>query len=69
MKKHLIFLILASMALISCQQNTKKISNTPLSIAADSANIKYQCPMKCESDTAYTAPGQCPVCEMDLQNL
>ena len=26
----------------------------------------YQCPMKCEGDKTYTAPGVCPVCNMHL---
>lgn len=26
----------------------------------------YQCPMECEGDKTYDAPGQCPVCNMDL---
>ena len=27
---------------------------------------KYQCPMKCEGDKTYDAPGNCPVCNMKL---
>ena len=27
----------------------------------------YQCPMKCENDKTYNAPGRCPVCNMHLQ--
>jgi len=26
----------------------------------------YQCPMKCEGDKTYIAPGNCPVCNMHL---
>ncbi len=26
----------------------------------------YQCPMKCEGDKTYNAPGNCPVCNMHL---
>lgn len=26
----------------------------------------YQCPMACEGDKTYDAPGSCPVCKMDL---
>jgi len=26
----------------------------------------YQCPMKCEGDKTYAAPGNCPVCNMHL---
>jgi hypothetical protein len=28
---------------------------------------KYACPMHCEGDKTYDAPGKCPVCGMDLQ--
>tara|TARA_R110002050_G_scaffold125855_1_gene246162 strand:- start:2223 stop:2498 length:276 start_codon:yes stop_codon:yes gene_type:complete len=27
---------------------------------------KYLCPMKCEDDKTYDAPGNCPVCNMIL---
>ena len=26
----------------------------------------YQCPMKCEGEKTYSAPGNCPVCNMHL---
>jgi len=26
----------------------------------------FQCPMKCEGDKTYDAPGTCPVCNMHL---
>ena len=29
----------------------------------------YQCPMKCEGDKTYDAPGNCPVCNMHLAML
>jgi hypothetical protein len=29
-------------------------------------DIKYTCPMKCEGDKTYDAPGNCPVCNMKL---
>lgn len=38
-----------------------------LTVAADTAVVKYQCPMKCEGDTSYTTAGTCPVCKMDLE--
>lgn len=28
--------------------------------------ILYQCPMKCEGDKTYNAPGSCPECNMKL---
>jgi len=27
---------------------------------------KYICPMKCEGNKTYDAPGRCPVCNMNL---
>lgn len=27
----------------------------------------YQCPMKCEGEKTYNAPGNCPVCNMHLE--
>ena len=27
---------------------------------------KYKCPMNCEGDKTYDAPGRCPVCNMNL---
>ena len=33
------------------------------------ANAMYQCPMKCEGEKMYDKPGQCPVCNMDLQKV
>ncbi|MDP2721836.1 MAG: heavy metal-binding domain-containing protein [Bacteroidales bacterium] len=34
----------------------------------DNTHLKttYQCPMKCEGDKTYNAPGRCPVCNMHL---
>lgn len=29
--------------------------------------VLYQCPMDCESGKTYDKPGECPVCEMDLE--
>lgn len=30
------------------------------------AKTVYQCPMKCEDNKTYNAPGNCPVCNMKL---
>lgn len=38
-------------------------------VASDTAKVVYQCPMKCESDTAYVDAGSCPVCKMDLEKI
>jgi hypothetical protein len=29
----------------------------------------YHCPMHCEDSKSYAAPGQCPVCKMDLKKI
>ncbi len=31
--------------------------------------VAYQCPMNCQTDTAYANAGKCPVCEMDLEGV
>jgi len=31
--------------------------------------VAYQCPMNCQSDTAYLNAGKCPVCEMDMDGV
>lgn len=82
MKKISITLILAAAIFVSCNNETNnksegKSNNTtttttevaPLTVASENATEKYQCPMKCQGDTAYTTAGQCPVCEMDLVKL
>jgi hypothetical protein len=35
----------------------------------DMAMVEYQCPMKCEGEKTYHAPGACPVCKMDLKEV
>ena len=61
--------IIAAVVFISCNNNsnTNTANAKPLVVATAGATEKYQCPMKCEGDTAYTTAGQCPVCEMDLE--
>ncbi len=44
-------------------------TQSKLKVATDTAVVKYQCPMKCQNDTAYTSPGNCPVCEMELERI
>ena len=29
----------------------------------------YQCPMNCQTDTAFTSAGKCSVCGMDLEGV
>jgi|GEM_PF-1826709 len=46
--------------------NIFKLSTTKKSKQTAVAGTKYQCPMKCEGDKLYNAPGNCPVCNMKL---
>src|SRR5690606_29519472 len=32
----------------------------------DATAVRYECPMHCEGEKTYGAPGSCPVCKMDL---
>ncbi len=34
--------------------------------AHDHTSVKYHCPMRCEGDKTYDAPGDCPVCGMHM---
>jgi hypothetical protein len=71
MTKIFLTTIIAAAIFVSCNNsNTKTTStNQPLVVATADATEKYQCPMKCQGDTAYTTAGKCPVCEMDLEKL
>ncbi|CAN5414554.1 copper-translocating P-type ATPase [soil metagenome] len=42
-------------------KNPEKINNT------NTVDNQYYCPMHCEGDKTYNAPGDCPVCGMDLK--
>lgn len=54
------FFILCSILFVgftACKENTSKPTDE---------SVVYQCPMHCEGDKTYDAPGSCPVCKMDL---
>ncbi len=68
-KKILLTLSVAAAFFAGCNSNPSANNAKPLVVATDSAAAKYQCPMKCQGDTAYTTEGKCPVCEMDLVKL
>jgi len=36
-------------------------------VSSVNSKTVYQCPMKCEGDKTYNAPGNCPVCNMHLK--
>ena len=59
MKKIIILLFVVSLPFSSCIKEKSKTEQA----------INYQCPMQCEGDKIYHAPGSCPVCKMDLQPL
>jgi|JI10StandDraft_1071094.scaffolds.fasta_scaffold501916_1 hypothetical protein len=69
-RKIFLTLIIAAAIFASCNSSsTGNSSKQTLVVATADATIKYQCPMKCEGDTAYTTTGKCPVCEMDLEKV
>lgn len=70
--KIIMFSVVAAVAFAAACNNsgTANTSNVkPLVVATSDATEKYQCPMNCQGDTAYTTAGQCPVCEMDLEKV
>jgi|TARA_B110000967_G_scaffold135027_1_gene137855 hypothetical protein len=56
---------------ISCKSEAKKETeeNKTEVVKEEMAKATYQCPMKCEGDKTYDAPGKCPVCKMDLKEV
>jgi hypothetical protein len=65
-----ISIIFAAIVFVACNSNNTTTENTKkMVVVTDTSTVKYQCPMKCEGDTAYTTEGKCPVCEMDLVRL
>lgn len=68
--KIIMFSVVAAVVFATaCNNSDNSTQNQKLTVASDSAAVKYQCPMKCEGDTAYTTAGQCPVCEMNLEEI
>ncbi len=65
MKKLAIIILFATFVFTSC--NSSNTSGTALVVASDTATVKYQCPMKDQSDTTYTTAGKCPKCGMNLK--
>jgi hypothetical protein len=71
MKKQIItatLLLTAVMFFASCGNKTPE-SKKEGTTTEQAANAKYQCPMKCEGEKTYDKPGQCPVCNMDLEKV
>lgn len=55
--KIILLFILVIGTIISCKSDKKD----------DLTKVTYQCPMKCEGEKTYDAPGTCSVCKMELQ--
>lgn len=45
------------------------IGNSCNTTTSQAEEVHYQCPMKCEGEKTYDAPGSCPVCKMDILKL
>jgi hypothetical protein len=58
-------LLLASTTFIACQQNKDSHQHGDASIANDSTNAHYICPM--HPDVVSNEPGKCSKCGMDLE--
>jgi len=58
----------------ACSSNNDKPStaNQPADSTSSVQNKEmatYHCPMDCEKGKTYDKPGQCPVCNMDLEKI
>jgi rubrerythrin len=67
------FITLAAVAALSfvtsCGSSSEKEEEAEAVTEQVVEDVKYQCPMKCEGDKTYDAPGNCPVCKMELKKL
>jgi len=59
-------LFTSTMFFASCGSN---VSENNTEKTEQTANAMYQCTMKCEGEKMYDKPGQCPVCNMDLEKV
>jgi hypothetical protein len=69
MKKSIIMGAIALSGIFYACSHSSKSEKETLVVAKQTDSIKYQCPMKCQGDTAYTTEGACPVCEMKLEKV
>ena len=63
---------MATLSFVSCKDEAKEETTVEASKEASNEEMhtaSYVCPMDCEKGKTYSEPGQCPVCEMDLQEL
>ena len=65
-KAALLLTVITFMASCGTNSSESKKENTA---TEQTENAKYQCPMKCEGEKTYDKPGQCPVCNMDLEKV
>lgn len=71
MKKLFILSALSLIVIVliaSCGNQTPE-SKKEGSTTEQAANAKYQCPIKCEGEKMHDKPGQCPKCNMNLQQV
>ena len=76
MKKSIVLFafVIATFAFVSCKGDAEEKEETAKETAVEDSEVpaeemhmaSYACPMDCEKGKTYEAPGQCPVCEMDL---
>ncbi len=62
MKKLMMFSLIATSFLTSCNQKSETKNPDSTTISAT-----YQCPMDCEKGKTYDKPGKCSVCDMELE--
>ncbi|MBI2280399.1 MAG: hypothetical protein HYU68_06880 [Bacteroidetes bacterium] len=71
MKKQIVtatLILTVTMFVASCGSKTSE-NNAENTTTEQIENVKYQCPMKCEGEKTYDKPGQCPKCNMDLEQI
>lgn len=69
MKKLFLFSALAlTFSFTACNDDGGR-NNKDATESGQEQNAEYQCPMKCEGDKTYSVPGECPVCNMELEKI
>jgi len=69
MKKLFLILIILSSLLGSLNLVSCSSSVNPAKSEQSEEKVTYQCSMDCENGKTYDKPGQCPVCNMDLERV
>ncbi len=61
--------IFLSLGIATSSCASKSSENKEETPSEQSTGKQYRCPMECEGSKTYSAPGDCPVCEMEMEEV